>query len=82
MPRPNQQHQFTEEQLAEWEIYGRRLYREAVMPNLSEVHHGFWAIMDLYTRDWEVGRVFAYTLRDLRKRKPDAFVWIERVEFF
>lgn len=36
--------------------------------------------MDMYTRDYEVGRVFSYTLRDLRERRPDAFVWVERID--
>lgn len=80
MRRRNQRHEFTPEERAEWEIYGRRLYREAVLPNLRPGHHGYWAIMGLYTRDYEIGRVFAYTLRDLRYRKPEAFVWVERVD--
>lgn len=80
MLRRNRKEQFTDEELAQWEVYGRRLNRETVMPNLKPTQHGFWAIMDLYTRDYEAGRVFDCTLRDLRNRRPDAFVWIERVD--
>ena len=58
---------------------GRAIYNEKILPTLGPEHKGKVVVIDVKSGDYEIDRSdLAADLR-LRKRRPDAFTWAERV---
>ena len=60
---------------------GRAIYNEMILPTLGPEHKGKVVVIDVKSGDYEIDRSdLAADLR-LRKRRPNAFTWAERVGY-
>lgn len=58
---------------------GRAIYNDKIRPTLGPEHKGKVVVIDVKSGDYEIDRSdLAADLR-LRKRRPNAFTWAERV---
>ena len=59
---------------------GRAIYREKIRPTLGPEHKGKIVVIDVKSGDYEIADRHITAARQLRKRRPDAFTWEERVD--
>ena len=59
---------------------GRAIYHEKIRPMLGPEHKGKVVVIDVKTGDYEVADRHLDADIELRKRRPDAFTWEERVD--
>ena len=60
---------------------GRAIYREKIHPTLGPEHKGKVVVIDVKSGDYEIADRHMTASRQLRKRRPDAFTWAERVGY-
>ena len=59
---------------------GRAIYREKIHPTLGSEHKGKVVVIDVKSGDYEIADRHLDADIELRKRRPDAFTWSERVD--
>ena len=59
---------------------GRAIYREKIHPTLGPEHKGKVVVIDVKSGDYEIADRHITAARELRKRRPDAYTWGERVD--
>ena len=59
---------------------GHAIYREKIRPTLGPEHKGKVVVIDVKSGDYEIADRHIDAGSKLRKRRPDAFTWEERVD--
>lgn len=59
---------------------GRAIYKEKIRPKLGPEHKGKVVVIDVKSGDYEIADRHLDADIKLRKRRPDAFTWEERVD--
>lgn len=59
---------------------GRALYNDKIRPTLGPEHKGKVVVIDVKSGDYEIADRHITAAQQLRKRRPDAFTWGERVD--
>ena len=59
---------------------GRAIYHEKIRPTLGPEHKGKIVVIDVKSGDYEIADRHLDADIELRKRRPDAFTWSERVD--
>ena len=60
---------------------GRAIYNEKILPTLGPEHKGKVVVIDVKSGDYEVAKNTLTADLRLRKRRPNAFTWAERVGY-
>ena len=60
---------------------GKEIYQRNIRPQLGPEHHGKFVVIDVKTGDYVIHDNEAGGHSALRKSRPDAFTWTERVGF-
>ena len=59
---------------------GRAIYHEKIRPTLGPEHKGKIVVIEVKSGDYEIADRHIDADSKLRKRRPDAFTWEERVD--
>ena len=59
-------------------VHGKFLFHQRIREKVKDLH-GHFVVIDVRTGDYETSPTQADAHRELRKRKPQAFCWVERV---
>ena len=60
---------------------GRAIYHEKIRPTLGPEYKGKIVVIDVKSGDYEIAENSLTASLRLRKRRPDAFTWAERVGY-
>ena len=60
---------------------GKEIYQRNILPKLGPEHHGKFVVIDVKTGDYVIHDNDAAGLFEMKRRRPDAFTWTERVGF-
>ena len=60
---------------------GKAIYNDKIKDTLGPEHKGKIVVIDIYSGDYEIGDKDSETTMRLRKRRPDAQTWAERVGY-
>ena len=60
---------------------GKEIYQRNIRPQLGPEHHGKFVIIDVKTGDYAINDNEAAGRSELRRSRPNAFTWTERVGF-
>ena len=60
---------------------GKAIYDDKIKDTLGPEHKGKIVVIDIYSGDYEIGDKDSETTMRLRKRRPDAQTWAERVGY-
>ena len=63
------------------EEIGAAIYNDKIKDTLGPEHKGKIVVIDIYSGDYEIGDKDSETTMRLRKRRPDAQTWAERVGY-
>ena len=58
---------------------GRAIYNDKILPTLGPEHKGKVVVIDVKSGDYEIAKNSLTADLRLRKRRPNAFTWAERV---
>ena len=60
---------------------GRAIYDQNIKDDLGPEFKGKVVAIDIYSGDYEIDRDDLEAVTRLRKRRPDAYMWMERVGY-
>ena len=60
---------------------GESIYQEHIKPLVDPLHHGKFVVIDIETRDYEIGKRMIVASKKLRERRPEAVTYGIRVGF-
>lgn len=60
---------------------GRAIYHEKILPTLGPEDKGRVVVIDVHSGDYEIADNHLDAARRLRKRRPGAYTWGERVGY-
>ena len=60
---------------------GRAIYQDKILPGLSSEDIGKVVVIDINSGDYEINYDDASAMFSLLERRPDAFMWSERVGY-
>ena len=60
---------------------GRAIYHDKIRPTLGPEHKGKVVVIDVKSGDYEIAKNSLTADLRLRKRRPNAFTWAERVGY-